>query len=65
MNVVKVEKENGSHVLRTSTKTINRDGTPNKYKKHGAYLISPKGIFRMYYTDNQKRFPILKEVMDI
>jgi hypothetical protein len=59
MNVHKTRRENGDTVLRIC---LRRNGT---HDMHGAYHVTNKGTFRVYYSDNQKRFPIMFPVMEI
>lgn len=33
--------------------------------KHNNIIINKDGVFRVYYTDNQKRFPVMEKINDI
>jgi len=60
MNVTKRKLENGDVALR-----ITHPLAGTGHDRHGAYHVTKDGIFRVYYSDNQKRFPIMQEVMEV
>lgn len=58
MKQIVINKENGDVYIRLII-------TSNIYNnKYNNILVKKDGVFRVYYTDNQKRYPILQRIYD-
>lgn len=57
--VITIYKENNVTLFRVIVTNSNYN---NKYNN---ILVTSNGYYRVYYTDNQKRFPILQRIEDV